>query len=64
MEVLRSYVVRLYREDAEGITGVIEAVGTGEARPFRSADELWRALHAGDSRKRLRSINPHQEEDT
>jgi hypothetical protein len=28
MEVLRSYVVRIYRQAADGVTGVIESVET------------------------------------
>lgn len=41
MEVLRSYVVRVYRQESDAVTGVIESVETGEVTPFRSADELW-----------------------
>ena len=44
METLRSYVVRVYRQEAEGVAGVIESVETGDAVPFRSANELWAAL--------------------
>ena len=44
MEVLRSYVVRVYRQESDGVAGVIESVETGEVTPFRSSDELWAAL--------------------
>jgi hypothetical protein len=35
MEVLRSYVVRLYREGPAGVTGMVESVEKGEVVPFR-----------------------------
>ena len=44
MEVLRSYVVRIYRQESDEITGVIESVETGDADPFRSSHELWDVL--------------------
>lgn len=44
MEVLRSYVVRIYRHESDGIAGVIESVETGDTTPFRSSHELWGAL--------------------
>ncbi|HTS52569.1 MAG TPA: hypothetical protein VMH26_04785 [Burkholderiales bacterium] len=44
MEVLRSYVVRVYRQESDGVAGVIESVETGEVAPFRSSDELWDVL--------------------
>jgi len=53
MEVLRSYVVRLYREGLAGITGMVESVETGELVPFRSLDELWSALQRPPSQRRL-----------
>ena len=30
MEVLRSYVVRVYRQQSDGVAGVVESVETGE----------------------------------
>ena len=33
MEVLRSYVVRVYRQEADGVAGVIESVETGRHQP-------------------------------
>jgi hypothetical protein len=44
MEVLRSYVVRVYRQQSDGVAGVIESVETGDITPFRSSDELWATL--------------------
>ena len=44
MEVLRSYVVRVYRQESDAIAGVIESVETGDATAFRSCDELWATL--------------------
>ena len=44
MELLRSYIVRVYRQQAGGITGVVESVETGDAAAFRSAEELWAVL--------------------
>jgi len=34
MEVLRSYVVRVYRQESDAVTGVIESVETGRVRRF------------------------------
>jgi hypothetical protein len=44
MEVLRSYVVRVYRQESDAVAGVIESVETGDVTPFRSSDELWATL--------------------
>lgn len=63
MEVLRSYVLRLYRSGSTGMTGVIESVETGELKRFRSPDELWRVLQTSCDRKRLRSIDHLLEDD-
>jgi hypothetical protein len=63
MDVLRSYVVRLYREGPAGVTGMVESVETGELVPFRSLDELWSALQRPPSQRRFPSMNPLQEED-
>ena len=37
----RSYIVRVYRQGARSLTGVVEDVRTGEQRPFSSMQELW-----------------------
>ena len=64
MEVLRSYVVRVYRQEAEGIAGVVESVETGDGTPFRSASELWATLcHPVPMRRSLPSTTTdHKEE--
>ena len=36
MEVLRSYVVRIYRQESDGIAGVIGSVEAGDTTPFYS----------------------------
>lgn len=64
MDVLRSYVIRLYRQELEEIAGMVESVETGETTPFRSPDELWSALQRDASRRRSSSINPLEENGT
>lgn len=44
MSDVRSFVVRVYRQESRGWAGVVEIVATGEVRPFRSAAELWAVL--------------------
>lgn len=61
MEVLRSYVVRFYREEVEGVAGTVESVETGESMPFRSPGELWSALQRDVARRRFSSINLTEE---
>jgi len=54
MEVLRSYVVRVYRLEVDGATGVIESVETGDVAPFRSSEELWATVcHPVSGRRSL-----------
>lgn len=38
------YVIRVYRRDRAGMTGLVESVGSGEHLPFRGPRELWQAL--------------------
>ena len=57
MEVLRSYVVRVYRQEADGVAGVVESVETGNVSPFRSSDELWATLSRPSSALRSQSFN-------
>ncbi|MEQ1879742.1 MAG: hypothetical protein ABL878_02100 [Burkholderiales bacterium] len=40
----KSYVVRIYRQGARSLTGVVEDVRNGEQRPFSDAQELWTIL--------------------
>ncbi len=64
MEGLRSFVVRLYRQELEGIAGVVESVETGRTTWFRSPEELWAALQRDPPRRRSSSINPLEENGT
>lgn len=45
MEELGVYVVRVYRKDQAGMTGVVESVASGEQLPFHTTEQLWRALY-------------------
>ncbi len=40
----KSYVVRIYRQGARSLNGVVEDARTGEQRPFSSMQELWTLL--------------------
>lgn len=44
MSLFESYVLRIYRKDGAEVAGVIEDVNTGRPVPFRSPEELWRAI--------------------
>ena len=37
----RSYIVRIYRQGARSLTGVVEDARSGEQRAFSSMQELW-----------------------
>jgi hypothetical protein len=52
MQMLRSYVVRVYRQEPDGVAGVVESVETGDVTPFRSSDELWTTLSRPPSARR------------
>lgn len=38
------YVIRVYRRESDGLSGVVESVSSGEQRPFHTCEELWCAL--------------------
>lgn len=40
----RSYIVRIYRQGARSLTGVVEDTRTGQQRPFASVQDLWALL--------------------
>ncbi len=40
----RTYIVRVYRQGARNLKGVVEDARTGERRPFSSIQELWSLL--------------------
>lgn len=63
MNAVGVYVVRLYRRDASGLTGVVESVESGEQLPFRSTEQLWRAFHDLPSSWRpIQSARPDEED--
>jgi len=51
MRELRSYVVRIYRQGARTLTGVVEDTRDGTQRSFDSADQLWRLLRRRHPRR-------------
>ena len=63
MEVLRSYVVRVYRQEADGVAGVVESVETGDVTPFRSPDELWDTLSRPPAARRSQPSNTTRHQD-
>lgn len=46
MREIRSFVVRLYRRDQQGLSGVVEDVQTGCVHTFHTADDLWQVVSA------------------
>ena len=40
----RSYIVRVYRQGARNLAGVVEDTQSGEQRPFSSMEDLWSLL--------------------
>lgn len=63
MEELGVYVVRVYRKDQAGMTGVVESVASGEQSPFHTNEQLWRALYDLPSPRRNYSDRKPTEED-
>jgi hypothetical protein len=63
MEVLRSYVVRVYRQESDGIAGVVESVETGDSASFRSATELWNTLSRPVPARRPSPLNSADQEE-
>jgi hypothetical protein len=63
MDELGLYVVRIYRRDSAGITGVVESVASGEQLPFHTNEELWRAFYQLPSPRRRNQTNEPDEED-
>ena len=50
MREIYSYVIRIYRRDAESLAGVVEDVQSSRTVPFQSLAELWEVL---SGRRRL-----------
>ncbi len=44
MREIRSYLVRVYRHDAEALAGVVEDVRSSRIAPFQSLAELCQVL--------------------
>lgn len=62
MEKLGVYVVRVYRRDSAGMTGVVESVASGEQLPFHTTEQLWRALYDLPSpRRNFLDSKPNEE---
>jgi hypothetical protein len=53
----RSYIVRIYRQGARSLNGVVEDARTGEQRSFSSVQALWSLLR----RSSFRSTPPSSE---
>jgi hypothetical protein len=43
---LRSYVVKVYRQQAGSVAGTVQEVRTGRTVPFRTMEELWQAVRS------------------
>ncbi len=44
MRGLRSYIIRIYRRGACGVTGIVEDVKSGDDRSFSTKEHLWDLL--------------------
>ncbi|MCW5623032.1 MAG: hypothetical protein KIS79_18110 [Burkholderiales bacterium] len=44
MHHLRSYVVKVYRQQAGVLTGTVQEVQSGRTVPFQTMEELWQAI--------------------
>ena len=65
MEELGVYVVRVYRKDQSGMTGVVESVASGEQLPFCTTEQLWRALRDLPSpRRTIQDAKSNEENNT
>ena len=65
MDELAVYVVRVYRRDAAGMTGVVESVASGEQLSFHTTEQLWRALYDLPSpRRNFQDSKPNEEGQT
>jgi hypothetical protein len=50
----KTYIVRIYRQGARSLNGVVEDARSGEQRAFSSMPELWALLrHSSSGRARL-----------
>jgi hypothetical protein len=60
MRELRSYVIRIYRQGARNLAGVVEDTRNGTQRPFDSAEALWILLRDPPSPRPARAGKPHR----
>ena len=63
MREIQSYLIRIYRRDAESMAGVVEHVQRNRTVPFRSLAELCELLSGRKpfTRRREGAPGPHQE---
>ena len=40
----RSFVVKVYRQQADALAGTVQDVRTGRTVPFQTMEELWQAV--------------------
>lgn len=62
MEVTRSYVIRIYRQDPDALTGLMESVETGDVYAFRSVMELCDMLTRPPPLRRSTQSNSNEKE--
>lgn len=51
MQALRSYIVRVYRQGARTLTGVVEDPRSGVSRAFETMEDLWALLRERSLRR-------------
>ena len=61
MHPIRSFVVRIYRQDRRSIAGHVQDVRSGKSAYFQSFSDLWDAL---TMRTRLRANPPGERVET
>ena len=64
MQVLRSYVIRIYRQEVQAIAGVIESVETGETTRFHSCEDLCAVVARIQPSRRAFHFDTKDEEDS
>ena len=68
MPTPRSFVVKVYRQQADAVAGTVQDVRTGRTVPFQTMEELWQAVRrpAPDSGKRgaaAKHVSTHSPEE-
>jgi hypothetical protein len=54
----RSFVVNVYRRQAELVVGTVQDVQTGRTVPFQGMEELWQVIGRSPSRSERGSAPP------